>query len=638
MTNNDGYKNNINMELIVSGNTVKTICSNFNKRIDIDVSQLRELCPDKLSPAYIICSFETSHGEKIKITSPRLIINDFSNDADAIVKELRKVAMYIDDEILYHHIIGSINDQEFEKVGGIMSNYFDRAITNMDLLRKLRDGLLLSDFYLDKGINRVFMYSCIDDSYISITFKMPVGYNKNKEYPALISIDLEHGGDFSHALDAEKLTEPCFVFDVTGRGVTGGSYLGEASILEIVEWITERFNIDKQRFYFLGKSSGGFATYSIAQNHPDLPAAIYPLGGYPNLKTLRNISNIPTYQIVSRNDFVNRGRANEVKKIIGGFGNYFQRVNHKYYHSDVIKHIDDSEFLNAMLGKSKNDFPQRIIYKTYQNRHLRSFWVKLNGISFNCKSASIDASVESDNMIRIKIRGSDCVTVTLPPQITRTAFDIIINNQPIHFKNYTEDAVVLSRKGGWHIVENEPEVDFVKGSGILDVYMKALRIIVPDRASDSILNSAMAFSQPSSNGFVPRIHVKYPIYKESSVPERLTTNLILFDDNANESVNGFADFLMVKYDENGFEYRGNRYNGDYVIMQAITNPYCKDRSVLVISTNKSELLNKCLFTRKVVIPFYSNGTHPYLNNECLVYMGGKYFGIYEHGAKIKAIG
>ena len=637
-TNNINYKKEIRMKVLLSGEEVTSINASFNKRIDIDISQLRSLCSNRLTPAYIVCYIKTINGKGITLTSPRLIINDFSAEADRIADDLRDVVKYIDNETLYHHVVGSIKDQEYEKVGGIMSNYFDRALNNRELLRQLHDGSLRDDFYLTEHSNKVFMYSLLDDSYIRITLKMPSGYTKNKKYPAFISIDLEHGGDFSYSLESDKLSEPCFSFDVTGRGVTGGSYIGEASILEIVKWLIEHYNIDEHRLYILGKSSGGYATYSIAQNHPTLPAAIYPLGGYPDLKTLKNISNIPTYQMVSRHDFVNRGRANEVKQKIGKYGNYHQRVNHNYYHSDVIKHISDPDILNEMLKNSKNDYPQHIIYSTCRNRHLRRFWIKLHGISRACKCASINASIENDDLIRIKLRGPDGVTITLPPQIKRTAFDIIINNKTLHFDNYDKETIILSKKGGWHITENEPDYEVVKGSGLLDVYMDALRIIVPDDAEDNILKSARAFSQPSSNGFVPYIHVKYPIYKESAAPERLTTNLVIFDNNRESKfARIFEDFLMIKYDETGFEYKGKRYDSDYVIMQVIVNPYSSDNSVLIVSTNNSELLSKCLFTRRVIIPFNSNGIHPYLNNECIIFMESEYFGIYERGSDFKGI-
>jgi len=69
-------------------------------------------------------------------------------------------------------------------------------------------------------------------------------------------------------------------------------------------------------------------------------------------------------------------------------------------------------------------------------------------------------------------------------------------------------------------------------------------------------------------------------------------------------------------------------------MQVISNPYENERSILIISASNEKLLKKSIFTRKLIIPFNSNGLHDYLNNEALIYDGSKYYGIYETGADL----
>jgi len=72
-------------------------------------------------------------------------------------------------------------------------------------------------------------------------------------------------------------------------------------------------------------------------------------------------------------------------------------------------------------------------------------------------------------------------------------------------------------------------------------------------------------------------------------------------------------------------------------MQTINNPYNPNFSILVIQTNCENLLNKNLFTRKVIIPFYFNGHHPYWNNQALAYIDGKFYGVYEWDKDMKAM-
>ena len=72
-------------------------------------------------------------------------------------------------------------------------------------------------------------------------------------------------------------------------------------------------------------------------------------------------------------------------------------------------------------------------------------------------------------------------------------------------------------------------------------------------------------------------------------------------------------------------------------MQIIPNPFYPDLSILAVQTNDVKLLGKDLFTRKVVIPYYCYGLHPYWNNVALIYTNSKYYAVYEWGTKLDEI-
>lgn len=135
------------------------------------------------------------------------------------------------------------------------------------------------------------------------------------------------------------------------------------------------------------------------------------------------------------------------------------------------------------------------------------------------------------------------------------------------------------------------------------------------------------------------LSLRYPIYPDTEVPNHIFAhNLILFDHNYDNSYTArFKDDLAVKYDENGYEYQGVRYDGDYVIMQVIPNPYDNKLSVLVVSTNQEDLLKKHILLRKVIIHTYLNGIHKFWNNEILVYDGRNYSYAYEQNDSLKRI-
>lgn len=69
------------------------------------------------------------------------------------------------------------------------------------------------------------------------------------------------------------------------------------SIYQLILKIQKENNIDPDRIYVTGLSSGGWATWNLALSHPDLFAAIVPISGFVDLIELENackIANIPT--------------------------------------------------------------------------------------------------------------------------------------------------------------------------------------------------------------------------------------------------------------------------------------------------------------------------------------------------------
>ncbi|HBT64477.1 MAG TPA: hypothetical protein DEB10_07450 [Ruminococcaceae bacterium] len=90
-------------------------------------------------------------------------------------------------------------------------------------------------------------------------------------------------------------------------------------------------------------------------------------------------------------------------------------------------------------------------------------------------------------------------------------------------------------------------------------------------------------------------------------------------------------------DKSGFIYKNKRFNNEYVVMQVIPNPHDMDQSILYINSNQPRLFRQNLFTRKTILPSYANGLHPYWNNEALIFMNNKYYGIYEWGMNMEEI-
>lgn len=72
-------------------------------------------------------------------------------------------------------------------------------------------------------------------------------------------------------------------------------------------------------------------------------------------------------------------------------------------------------------------------------------------------------------------------------------------------------------------------------------------------------------------------------------------------------------------------------------MQILVHPNFLDKHIVYIKATSSQMLLKNIFLRNFVFPTYSNGYHPYLNNDALILTLEGYFRIFEYGMDIEKI-
>lgn len=80
-------------------------------------------------------------------------------------------------------------------------------------------------------------------------------------------------------------------------------YVGDAEkdVMDVLVEVRRAYNIDADRIYLTGHSMGGFGTWSVAMNHPEVFAALAPISGGANTPTgMSKIAHIP--QIVVHGD------------------------------------------------------------------------------------------------------------------------------------------------------------------------------------------------------------------------------------------------------------------------------------------------------------------------------------------------
>ena len=80
----------------------------------------------------------------------------------------------------------------------------------------------------------------------------------------------------------------------SGRKMTRGTPSDSTTATALAD-VQQTYHVDSTRIYLMGHSMGGYGTWSIAMNHPDIFAALGPISGGGAAAGMAKISHIPEY-------------------------------------------------------------------------------------------------------------------------------------------------------------------------------------------------------------------------------------------------------------------------------------------------------------------------------------------------------
>jgi predicted esterase len=150
--------------------------------------------------------------------------------------------------------------------------------------------------------------SKVDDTLQPFRFFIPSAYDASRRWPLVVALH-GMGGDensFFNAYDngiLKRLAESRGYLVVCPKGRQPTSmYFGpaEKDVLDVLGEMKREFAIDEDRVYLMGHSMGGYGSWSVSVNNPDLFAAIGPFaGGGTPLVTgrLKAIAHIPWFVV-----------------------------------------------------------------------------------------------------------------------------------------------------------------------------------------------------------------------------------------------------------------------------------------------------------------------------------------------------
>lgn len=498
--------------------------------------------------------------------------------------------------------------------------------------------------YLESpGTKEIYYHSELEDKILEYRLCFPKGFSRDKTYSLLVinTITDSHDSMYSHYFERTDSFPDLIVADVQGRGMTTGSYIGDAFFREILSDILKNYPVNEKKIFSMGQSNGGFATWVIAEKTPHIFAGIMPSTGYYNVREVKNLSNLRVRFLTSDADPGHIFNSENIQKVSECLKDYKQTTFNQLMHN-VFEQVQFGEKDFKELFEAENDpYPDEIYFDTYMNRYRRAYWTEIHSIETGKIYAGVHAVIK-DGDIHITANNITGLTVNIPPQVDVASARIYLNGCEF-FVNGRKRVDFVYTGNGFLISDTKPTLPVMyKGAGLIDVYLNPVRIINCSFKNERFDKVTASFKKPSTNTYEPS-SAEYPVYSANDEilcedGFKKSNSFIVIDSMDDVKDNYFLNTVRARLhiicDKEGYEYLDKRCDCEYCIMQITENPWNREKSILHVCTNNEKLFEKNLFVRQLILPSYISGFHPYLNVSALIYTNNKYYTIHDYGMDI----
>lgn len=456
-------------------------------------------------------------------------LEEFSKRAQA----LRGHADFADVEVFAKALRYAINLGEFysEKDFAAGDKALELAMQRLAFLEKGETPWAGEDGLLVRGYR-----SSIDDSVQPYGLHIPDGLDRTKPAPVLIWL---HGrGDKStdlhfirgclsknSALGGHFDAENVITVHPFGRQCVGWKHAGEIDVLDVIEEVKRRYNIDADRVALAGFSMGGAGVWHIGAHYADQFCAVHAGAGfaetaqYNNLtpeqyppdyeQTLwglydvpnytRNLFNVPVLAYSGEEDkqkqaadlmaqaFAREGR--ELTHLIGpGMG-------HKY-HPEVVKEVQ--AYLLDAMHRGRDTMPAKVSLQTRTLRYPKMHWVTATGLKEHWLDSRVEAELIDDGLLQVTTKNVTGLRLDRPfPKGAK----ILIDGQEVVIPEAAEDGVQLvGTQQMWRLAESpgKPPVGRRKRPGLQgtidDAFLSPFLVVTPSgKSSDPLVQRWVEF-------------------------------------------------------------------------------------------------------------------------------------------------
>ena len=333
-----------------------------------------------------------------------------------------------------------------------------RLLTKLD---KAINMLSQKKDYLDslRGEYTAAYISKVDNSCQTFILDIPHRYISGVPMPLVVFLHdaNQNASEFFKNIDQEI---PFFSVQVGARG-KNTAYLGLAAIdvIETIDFMTNFYSVDPDRIYLLGSGMGGYGVWRIAAAHPQLFAAVAPLGSFSANLPLQNLFNLPVYVAHGENDqittvgysiaavdFMKKLACPVVLNVLKGVGYRLKFA------------IQAAKPVKWLLGNRKSSAPHGVILQNNYSSFNENAWLKIISRDNPRRASKAIARFINVNQLIVYFDNIENAVISLDDKLVDydSLLGIIINGKHIEYSAPLPDKIYLSKKNNAYIISEKP--------------------------------------------------------------------------------------------------------------------------------------------------------------------------------------
>jgi predicted esterase len=296
-----------------------------------------------------------------------------------------------------------------------------------------------------------------------------------------------------------------------GRQCIGWKSAGEIDVLEAINDVAQRYQIDRDRIALMGFSMGGAGAWHIGAHYTDRFALVHAGAGfaetaqYNRLKPddyppvyeqtlwgvydapnyVRNLFNVPVIaysgeidkqiQAAQVMEAAFEAESRTLKHLIG------PKMGHKY---DPETQQAIAEMVTGALEEGRDVFAKSVSLQTQTLRYNRMHWITATGLEKHWEDSRIDAK-RSGSAVQVKTKNINEFSIATgkSPLLSMTVDGVALKNPP------TMDRVFLHKADGAWKSGKLPPTGLRKLPGmqgpIDDAFLAPFLVVLPDKKSES---------------------------------------------------------------------------------------------------------------------------------------------------------